>query len=302
MRIRVIAPSGAHLSLDRFDAACAWFAARGHEVRCDVPRTSWQRFSDEDEARLAGFHAAALEEDIDAVMIVRGGYGLSRLLDRIDWDRVGASVRRGVRWVGYSDFTAFHLALLATQNLHSFAGPSFSGDFGKEAPDPYTVASFEAALSGHPQQVVFPGEVTTHPRSPVPWAGEVHGRLWGGNLSMVAALVGTPYFPTIDGGLLFLEDVAEHPYRIERMLHQLHLAGVLARQRAIVLGAFTEWRAVPHDNGYDFSAMVAYWRERIATPIVTGLPFGHIERKASLEVGRDYRLASAGDSWVLSAC
>lgn len=301
-RIRVIAPSGAHLSLDRFDAARAWFAARGHEVRCDVPRTPWQRFSDEDDARLAALHAAAREPDVDVVMVVRGGYGISRLLDRIDWELVASSVRRGVRWVGYSDFTAFHLALLARQKIGSFAGPSFSGDFGRADPDAATVAWFTAALSGKPEPVVFTGEVATHLRTPVPWAGEVRGPLWGGNLSMVAALVGTPYLPAIDHGLLFLEDVAEHPYRVERMLHQLHFAGILERQRAVVLGAFTEWRPVAHDNGYDFAAMVGYWRRRIATPIVTGLPFGHVDRKATLEVGRDYRLASAGDSWVLSAC
>ncbi len=297
-RIRVIAPSGAHLSLEQFDRACTWFAARGHEIRCDVPRTPWQRFSASDDERLAAIHAAAREQDIDAVMVVRGGYGLSRLLDRIDWQLVARSAHRGVHWVGYSDFTAFQLALLAAGGAHSIAGPSFSWDFGRPEPDAYTVASLEAALSNQPAEIRLTG---ANQQLLVP-AGELRGTLWGGTLTMVAGLVGTPYLPAIDGGLLFLEDVAEHPYRIERMLHQLHFAGVLARQRAIILGAFTDWRASDHDNGYDFEAMVAYWRARIGVPIVTGLPFGHVARKASLELGRDYRLASSGDSLVLAAC
>ncbi len=297
-RIRVIAPSGAHLSLEQFDRARDWFEGRGHEIRCDVPRTSWQRFSATDGERLAAIHAAAREGDIDVVMVVRGGYGLSRLLDRIDWKLIAQSAHRGVHWVGYSDFTAFQLALLAAGGAHSIAGPSFSWDFGRPEPDAYTVASFEAALSNRPAEIGLTGAN----QQVLAQAGELRGTLWGGTLTMVAGLVGTPYLPAIDGGLLFLEDVAEHPYRIERMLHQLHYGGVLARQRAIILGAFTEWRPSGHDNGYDFDAMVSYWRERIATPIVTGLPFGHVDQKASLELGRDYRLTGSGDSLVLAAC
>ncbi len=299
-RIRVIAPSGAHLSLEQFDRARAWFTERGHEIRCDVPRIPWQRFSATDDERLAAIHAAAREDGLDAVMVVRGGYGLSRLLDRIDWQLVAQSAQRGVRWVGYSDFTAFQLAMLAAGGAHSIAGPSFSWDFGRpEQPDAYTAASLEAALSHQPAEIAWPAGDQPNP---VPPDEGLRGTLWGGNLTMVAGLAGTPYLPRIDGGLLFIEDVAEHPYRIERMLHQLHYAGVLARQRAIILGAFTDWRSSGHDNGYDFDAMVAYWRARIGIPIVTGLPFGHVERKASLELGRDYRLASAGDSLVLAAC
>ncbi|MBW6496149.1 MAG: LD-carboxypeptidase, partial [Burkholderiaceae bacterium] len=118
-RIRVIAPSGAHLSLEQFDRARAWFTERGYEIRCDVPRTAWQRFSATDDERLAAIHAAAREDGIDAVMVVRGGYGLSRLLERIDWQLVAQSTQRGVRWVGYSDFTAFQLAMLAAGGAHS---------------------------------------------------------------------------------------------------------------------------------------------------------------------------------------
>ena len=102
---------------------------------------------------------------------------------------------------------------------------------------------------------------------------------------MVAHLVGTPYLPRVEGGILFLEDIGEHPYRIERMLYQLHLAGVLARQRAVLLGGFNGYDLGPNDNGYDVAAAVAQVRTRLGVPVFTGLPFGHCPEKITLPVG-----------------
>lgn len=310
-RIEIIAPSGAHLSLEAFDAALAALRARGYAVRCTVPREPWQRFSDTDAGRLEQIHRAARAEDIDAVMIVRGGYGLSRLLDRIDWTLVAASAVRGVRWVGYSDFTAFQLALLARTGAVSYAGPGVSGDFGRAPPDPFMLAQFDALMAGHLPAVQWNatagavGGGAADGEAGGAMGGRVggaplEGTLWGGNLSLVAAAVGTPWLPQVDGGLLFLEDVAEHPYRVERMLHQLLYAGVLARQRAIVLGAFSDWRPAPHDNGYDLQSVIDYFRGRLTVPIVAGLPFGHVPRKAVLGVGVRYRLERRDDGWCLA--
>ena len=111
------------------------------------------------------------------------------------------------------------------------------------------------------------------------------GTLWGGNLAMVAHLVGTRFLPAVDGGILFLEDVGEAPYRVERMLYQLHHAGVLARQQAILLGHFTEYALSPNDGGYDMDTVVGHLRDVCTTPILTGLPFGHVRDKLTLPVG-----------------
>jgi muramoyltetrapeptide carboxypeptidase len=121
---------------------------------------------------------------------------------------------------------------------------------------------------------------------------EVSGKLWGGNLAMLTHLAGTPYFPQIDGGILFVEDINEHPYRVERMLLQLMHAGVLARQKAILLGDFSNYRLTDYDNGYDFGAMLAYVRGQLAVPVITGLPFGHIREKVTLAVGCHATLAT----------
>jgi muramoyltetrapeptide carboxypeptidase len=150
-------------------------------------------------------------------------------------------------------------------------------DFGAAEPSAYALEHCFAMLSSHEHAVDVELEGPAGPA--------VEGTLWGGNLSIVAHLVGTPYLPAIAGGLLFLEDVAEHPYRVERMLHQLHYAGILERQRAVLLGRFTEFALFPHDAGYDLDAVVAHARERFGVPIYTGLPFGHVHDKLTLPVG-----------------
>ena len=114
---------------------------------------------------------------------------------------------------------------------------------------------------------------------------DVKGPLWGGNLAMLCSLLGTPHWPRIKGGVLFVEDVNEHPYRIERSLLQLHQAGVLDAQKAILLGAFTEWKKSPLDRGYTLKSMVQTLRGVTRTPILTGLPFGHVPTKVTLPVG-----------------
>jgi muramoyltetrapeptide carboxypeptidase len=122
----------------------------------------------------------------------------------------------------------------------------------------------------------------------------VRGTLWGGNLCVLSSLLGTPHWPGIRGGILFVEDVNEHPYRIERGLLQLAQAGVLARQKAVLLGAFTEFRKSPLDRGYTLESMVAMLRSVTKTPVLTGLPCGHVPTKVSLPVGSRVTLAVQG--------
>ena len=118
--------------------------------------------------------------------------------------------------------------------------------------------------------------------------------LWGGNLAMLTSLLGTPYFPVVDKGVLFLEDVGEHPYRIERMLEQLRHAGVLDRQRAIVMGQFTAFKKVPNDRGFGMNTVIDRLRGLIKPPVLAGLPFGHVPTKVMLPVGAKVEMASSG--------
>ncbi len=271
----VVAPSGAVRDEAGLARAQQFFHDRGMVLHVpDAVRATAQRFAGDDDPRLAALHEAAGRDDVDVIIAARGGYGLSRLLDRIDYDLLAGSEKI---FVGHSDFTALSLALLAKKSYGSFAGPNAAFDFGAEERDELTIDNFFATLRS-PQSEIHIDAADCFPV-------DVSGTLWGGNLSLVATLVGTPYLPIITGGILFLEDIAEHPYRIERMLYQLFHSGVLQQQRAVLLGDFSGYRLGPNDAGYDFGSVVAHFRERLAIPILTGLPFGHMRRKVTLPVG-----------------
>jgi len=247
------------------------------------------RFGASDEGRLAQLNAAADDPDVQVVMAIRGAYGMTRLLPHIDFERMAAS---GKIFVGFSDVTAFHMGLYARTRALSYAGPMFAGDFGAVEPVDFTLDDFWACLAG-PTHVVS-GQGADHP------ALDLSGTVWGGNLAMIMSVLATSYFPRIDDGILFLEDIAEHPYRVERMLLQLMHAGVLERQRAIVLGDFSGYRLSPADNGYDFDRMLAYLRATLPCPVLTGLEFGHIPRRVTIPFGAQGRLVSGESGWSLT--
>lgn len=257
---------------------------KAHGFATTVDRTALareQRFAGTDAQRLAAF-TRAIKHKHPIVMATRGGYGLSRLLHQIDWQAMADS---GKRFVGYSDFTAFQLALLAKTGTVSYAGPMARADFGGKRINTLTAELFGEVMRGELEILSF--------EAPDADAVDCRGVLWGGNLAMVSALVGTPYLPKARG-ILFLEDVNEPPYRIERMLLQLLHAGVLARQKAIVLGHFTEYKLSAMDGGYDLSSVVAWIRRETGIPVITGLPFGHGPVKATLPVGQKVGLATEG--------
>ncbi len=281
--IGIYAPAGFAPEPAAIDRAVARLTAQGHRVVVDPTATSrWQRFSATDDERLAAVARMAAHPDVELAIAVRGGYGWSRLIERIDF---GALAQARKRWLGHSDFTAFQLAALAHAGMVTFAGPMAAFDFGAETPSAFTLDHCFGLLSGDEYEVECALDGPDY-------AGE--GVLWGGNLAMIAHLVGTPHLPRIDGGILFLEDVGEHPYRAERMLYQLHFAGVLARQRAVLLGTFNGYELAPNDNGYDALAMVAQVRARMARQVYMGLPFGHVPEKLTLPVGARCALTVRG--------
>jgi muramoyltetrapeptide carboxypeptidase len=275
--IGVCAPSG-RVDEPLLAAGVAYLRDLGHEVVI-APETDhqWRYFAGTDEERVAGFHALVDNPAIDMIIAARGGYGLSRLLHRIDWNRVAAS---GKAFVGFSDFTAFNMAAYACANLLTFHGPMLTSDFGKEHPDTFTEQHFWMALSRGSHRI--DDIACDHGYDP----RRIDGVLWGGNLSLVAHLVGTPYFPAIDGGIFYVEDIKEEPYAIERQFLQLYHAGVLSRQRAVVLGDFASCSATNTLRyPYSMEEVVESLRVMLPIPVLTGFPFGHVERKVTLPFG-----------------
>jgi muramoyltetrapeptide carboxypeptidase len=300
--LTLFTPSGVIAKAATLKLAARRLHEAGFDVTIDAAALAReQRFGGDDATRLAALHRVA-QQAPDIAMATRGGYGLTRLLDRIDWKLLARSVERGTRWVGHSDLTVLQLALLAHAKARSWAGPMACYDFGRAAEehgekavdvvDEVTRDCFVEAMDGSLEAIGF--------RTEAGFDGlDVRGTLWGGNLCMLASLLGTPHWPRIKGGVLFVEDVNEHPYRVERSLLQLHQAGVLDAQKAVLLGAFSEWRASPLDRGYTLKSAVQALRAVTRTPILTGLPFGHVPTKVCLPVGARVTLAVQGrDAFV----
>lgn len=255
------------------------------------------RFAGTDEVRARDFETALLSTDADLVMPLRGGYGMTRVLHLLDWEKI-ASARMPA--VGFSDFTAFNLALLAKTGRFSWQGPmlmSFAN------PDPFMVERFRVVFGENPGPLVWEADPDLLDCGSAKFRAA--GTLWGGNLCLIESLLGTPWFPEreTEGGILFLEDVGEAAYRVERMLLTLLEAGILHKQKAILLGAFTNADdAVRFEGDQTLARTLSYIRSRLpqSIPMATGLPFGHIERKATLPVGLPAEFALEGSSAALT--
>jgi muramoyltetrapeptide carboxypeptidase len=290
--IYIFSPSSAVRDKTAFRRGIKRLKAQGHEVEVDeAALASHMRFAGDDTTRIAAITRAAAS-GADVALISRGGYGLTRILPALPYKQIAKAIDGGMQFVGLSDFTAFNQAVYAKTGRISWQGPALGEDFGpNEEPDDIMQACFDDLL-------LEQGEGTGWqlPKAEAERAVRAsNAPLWGGNLSVLASLLGTPYFPQVKAGVLFLEDVGEHPYRIERMLTQLLHAGVLAKQKAVLMGQFSNYKLVPtHDKGFKLVTVVEWLRGQIKAPVLTGLPFGHVATKVLLPVGAKVDLVTQG--------
>lgn len=290
----LIAPSGYCINQQAALRGVQRLTDAGHQVENDeVIRRRYQRFAGTDAERLADVNSlASLTSPDTIVMPVRGGYGASRLLDRIDWQALASRQQRDPLLIcGHSDFTAIQAGLLAQANVVTFSGPMLAANFGAETLNTFTEQHFWLALRRAQFTVEWQGD---GPQC------DVQGTLWGGNLAMLISLIGTPWMPTIDKGILVLEDVNEHPFRVERMLLQLEYAGILNRQIAIVLGSFSGAAPNEYDAGYSLESVYAFLRSRLSVPLITGLDFGHEQRTVTLPIGANATLKNTSQGTQLT--
>ena len=290
--IYIFSPSSAVRDKAAFRRGLNRLRAQGHAVEVDeAALSSHMRFAGDDATRIAAITRAA-DSGADVALISRGGYGLTRILPALPYKAIAKAIDGGTQFVGLSDFTAFNQAVFAKTERITWQGPALGEDFGTaEEPDDILQACFDDLL-------LEQGEGTGWQLPKLEAERRVKvtdAPLWGGNLSVLTSLLGTPYFPQIKGGVLFLEDVGEHPYRVERMLTQLLQAGVLAQQKAVLIGQFTNYKLVPaHDKGFKLATVVDGLRQQIKAPVLTGLPFGHVATKVLLPVGAKVDLITEG--------
>ena len=314
--IYIYSPSSAVRDKASFKRGIKRLKALGHEVEVDeAALAKYQRFAGDDETRLAAI-ARAAASGADVALITRGGYGLTRILPGINYKALAKSIDTGTKFVGLSDFTALQTALLAKTDAVTWAGPALGEDFGvAHTPDDIMEACFDDLIGGQGEGTGWqlPKQPTTTATNSV--AGRAYKQaatgqftinnamLWGGNLAVLASLIGTPYFPkpeAIKGGILFIEDVGEHPYRVERILTHLLHAGVLASQKAIVFGQFSNYSLVAgYDSGFNLAAVAARLQAQVKARVLMNLPFGHVATKVLLPVGARVTMAVQGRDAML---
>lgn len=276
----------------------------------DCVHRVYERFAGSDDDRLAELNNIATLNPQTIVMAMRGGYGLHRLLPEIQWDAIAKAIQNGLQVCGHSDFTVFQLGLLAKTGAITLSGPMLNYDFGRLGDDGAPVIP-DAFMWQHFQAAAQERKLNCQVSAPQPFLGQraeqsLTGLLWGGNLTVLSGLIGTPYLPNAkqtQGGILFLEDVNEHPYRIERMLMQLLDAGILSNQGAILLGGFSAYRLYDNDKGYSLERAIEAIRKRLPqqVPILTGLPFGHQANKLTLPVGARANLNYGSNGFEITA-
>ncbi|PQJ33972.1 LD-carboxypeptidase [Salinibacter sp. 10B] len=270
--IAVVAPASAPRDLDRYQAGLAQLRSH-YEVR-----TAWTSGQERgylaapDSARTAALHEAIRDADIRAIICVRGGYGCLRLLPHLDWTLART---HPTLLVGYSDVTALHLAFYARAEWTGLSGPVVTewGDIDAETTEPFrALAEGETPTLG------------SNALSPL-CSGTATGPLLGGNLSVLTRLVGTPYAPDWEGALLVLEDVAEAPYRIDRMFAHLQHAGVLDAVSGVILGTFRPGEPPTDRPTLSLDTVISDYFEDRPYPVATGLPYGHLLPRCSLPIG-----------------
>jgi muramoyltetrapeptide carboxypeptidase len=290
--IYIFSPSSAVRDKAAFRRGLKRLKAQGHEVDVDESALdTHMRFAGDDATRIAAITRAA-NSGANVALISRGGYGLTRILPTLPYKQIGKAIDGGMQFVGLSDFTAFNQAVYAQTGRISWQGPALGEDFGTaQEPDDIMQACFDDLLLEQGEGTGWQLPKTEAERSVL----VKDAPLWGGNLTVLISLLGTPYFPQVKGGVLFLEDVGEHPYRVERMLTQLLHAGVLSQQKAVLMGQFSKYKLVPgHDKGFKMVTVVDRLRSQIKAPVLTGLPFGHVETKVLLPVGAKVDLVTQG--------
>ena len=284
------------LALDR--VACAGFKVDNPAIT----NRQYLRFAGTDSQRASDLQNIATGAIAAPKLLlgVRGGYGAMRLLPMVDWSTLGRIMKeRGTILAGFSDVTAIQCALMAKGDMSSLAAPMLYSEFGKTKPDEVSCRQFVEALT-NPNLVIYISDasLTSSSLPSILTSAEpktMTGTIWGGNLSVVSALAGSEYLPRIDGGIVFLEDVGEQAYRIERMLYDLYLAGVFKGQQAIVFGALSGAGEDSYDKRYDVATVIRQLHELTGLPIYSGMRFGHIGQKYSFPLGATCQLTPNTD-------
>ena len=237
----------------------------------------------EDEDRASDINAAFADPEIDAVFALRGGWGASRLLPFLDFDLIAKNPKI---FLGYSDITSLLNAIYAKAGVVTFHGPNVMSRWNEFTYQGMREVLFDARASTYSNPEVIDDDLVARKyRIQTINAGKATGHLIGGNLTLMSALVGTSYFPNASGAILFLEDVGEAIYRVDRMMTQLKLSGVLGQVSGVVFGHFTDVTPNPGLGNFALMDILKQHCEPLGVPCYFGAMIGHVEQQSTVPVG-----------------
>ena len=275
--VGIIAPSGS-FERERLAPGLAYLRGRGFRVREGESLYARDRYlAGTDRARADDVHAMFADAEVKGIFVARGGYGAARILDLLDW---GLITRNPKALVGLSDTTALQLGICCRADLIAFSGLSLCSDVTADGLHPETESALWDAVCSHR----FAPVNLTPLRE-----GEAAGTLIGGCLSLVVSLAGTAFFPPCEGAVIALEDVNEPPYRVDRMLNQLAMAGAFDRAAGVVFGEFVGCEPERDSEG-QLEDVIRDFTTRVPCPVYCGLPYGHGKARRVLPIGLDVRI------------
>jgi muramoyltetrapeptide carboxypeptidase len=287
-KVCVIAPSGALREPERFEKGVEIWRSRGYKVQ--IPENiyqNWGYLAGSDGDRLQQFLDAWHDPECGAIIAARGGYGCTRLLEKLDWADLDPLIHSPKWLIGFSDITALHWAIATNLGIATIHGAVL------------TTLGAEPEWANEKLFDWLEGKIATINLAGTGWGtGKATGILLAGNLNVATHLIGTSAFPDLENVILALEDVAESPYKVDRMLTKWRMLGLLAKVKGIALGRFS--RSEPSPN-YPSLSMQEVWSDRLGDlniPIVVDLPFGHDGTNVPLVIGAEAQLDS--DTGLLS--
>ena len=299
-RIALIAPAGP--VLERDDLTRAQELCRALDYEPVLGQNAYKRhgyLAGTDDERLADLNAAFRDPSIDAVWCIRGGYGTIRILDRVDF---AAIARRPKPLIGFSDITTLLNAVTTCTGVVTFHGPVARAAMSGFSRRHFSRVLTSSQPAGRLERLELPDDVLVPQDNRIVTLarGTAEGPLVGGNLTLLQCLVGTPYFPRFEGSLLFLEDVGEQLYRVDRMLAHFRTLGVLRQLAGAIIGRFTQLDRSATDGALGFDEVLATYFGPLGIPVAYGFPIGHIDSQWILPLGVRARLdADAGEVELL---
>ncbi len=279
--VALISP-GSHIPPDKIKKAIKNIESLGLKVKKGKHLgKKYGYLGGKDEQRLEDLHQAFADSSVQGVWCARGGYGCTRLLPLIDYDHIRKNAKP---FIGYSDITALHHAFLKKSKVSTYHGPVGSSDFS-----PFSLEYLQILFHPHPK-VSLSIPTIKHLSE-----GKAKGVLIGGNLSLLSAMCGTKYLPSAKGKIIFLEDIEEKPYRIDRMLVQLEQAMDLKKAKGIILGQFTDCDS-DSDRSLTLEETLSNHFKDIGIPVIKGAPIGHISDQWTLPIGRKVHIDTSQSS------